>query len=189
MGRLADLVEAIELKPFADLNPEDVERIRAIRNEPEVRRNMYTDHEIAVEEHLRWMDRTITRDDVEMSAVVFEQRIVGTVGLSAIVPAHARAEWAFYLTKEVQGKGLGSALEFKFLERAFAERCLHKLNCEVLTFNTAVVALHKKFGFREEGIRRDHILRNGEWIDAILLGMTDAEWAEQRSVLRQRLFK
>ena len=49
--------------------------------------------------------------------------------------------------------------------------------------------MHKKFGFREEGVRRDHIFRNGEWIDAILLGMTAAEWTEQETILRERLFK
>lgn len=189
MGRLVDLVEAIAFKPFRDLSPKESEQVLAIRNDPEVRNNMYTDHEIGLAEHDRWMERTIGRDDVDMSAVVFEGRIAGAVGLTAIAPAHGRAEWAFYLAREVHGKGLGSALEFKFLNWAFAERRLHKLNCEVLSFNTAVIALHKKFGFREEGVRRDHICRDDEWIDTVLLGMTETEWSDQSAILRQRLFK
>jgi UDP-4-amino-4,6-dideoxy-N-acetyl-beta-L-altrosamine N-acetyltransferase len=189
MKRLMDIVDAIELKPFSDLSADESERILAIRNEPEVRQNMYTDHEIALAEHNAWVDRTIKRDDVEMFAVVFDNEIVGAIGLTSIVQAQRRSEWAFYLSTSVQGRGLGSALEFKFLTWVFSDRALHKLNAEVLRFNEPVIALHKKFGFREEGVRRDHIFRNGEGIDAVLLGMTEAEWSEQSAVLRQRLFK
>lgn len=189
MGRLALLVEAIELKPFKDLSAAESERILAIRNEAEVRKNMYTDHEIGLDEHRIWMERTVDRADMEMFAVVLEGQIAGAVGLSAIVSQHARAEWAFYLSQDIQGKGLGSALEFKFLEWAFGERGLHKLNCEVLSFNTAVIGLHKKFGFHEEGVRREHIYRDDEWIDTVLLGITQQEWVDQSAAMRQRLFK
>ncbi len=189
MGRLLDLVEAIELKPFADLNSQEAEHILAIRNEGDIRKNMYTDQVIELAEHVSWMDRTSARDDVLWFAVLFQGQISGAVGLTTIVAAHARAEWAFYISKEVHGKGLGSALEFKFLDWAFSKRKLHKLNCEVLAFNTAVIALHKKFGFREEGVRRDHIYRAGERIDTVLLGITASEWQEQVIALRERLFK
>ena len=189
MKSLMDLVEAIELKPFADLGYAESERVLAIRNEPEVRRNMYTDHEIGIQEHREWLARTNSRGDVKMFAVVFDGQIVGAIGLTSIVPAQLRAEWAFYLSAATQGRGLGSALEFKFLDWVFADQRLHKLNCEVLRFNGPVIALHKKFGFREEGVRRDHVVRDGEWIDTILLGMTAAEWAEQEAILRERLFK
>jgi UDP-4-amino-4,6-dideoxy-N-acetyl-beta-L-altrosamine N-acetyltransferase len=189
MKRLMDVVEAIELKPFKVLSSDESERILAIRNEPEVRRNMYTDHEVGTGEHKAWMERTVHRDDVEMFAVIFEGELVGAIGLTSIVPAQRRSEWAFYLSASVQGRGLGSALEFKFLNWVFCDKGLHKLNAEVLRFNGPVIALHKKFGFREEGVRRDQIFRNGEWIDAVLIGMTETEWSDQSAILRERLFK
>src|SRR6266550_861345 len=130
-----DLVEAIELKPFSDLSTAESERILTIRNEPEVRRNMYTDHEIGIEEHRAWLARTNSCDDAKMFAVVLEGEIVGAIGLTSIIPAHRRAEWAFYLSAATQGRGLGSALEFKFLDWVFSDQQLHKLNCEVLSFN------------------------------------------------------
>jgi len=189
MRRLLDLVQAIELKSFAELAPETSERILAIRNEPEVRKNMYTDQEIGSNEHRAWMQRTIGRNDAKMFAVLLGDQVVGAIGLTSIVPVHRRAEWAFYVSKTTQGKGLGSALEFKFLDWVFSDERLHKLNCEVLSFNGPVIALHKRFGFREEGIRRDHIFRDGQWIDAVLLGITADEWSDQQSTLRERLFK
>jgi RimJ/RimL family protein N-acetyltransferase len=162
---------------------------------------MYTDHEIGAQEHKEWLERTIGRDDVEMFAVILVGAIVGAVGLTSIAPAQRRSDWVFYLSCSVRGEAFGatndglfalallSALEFKFLNWAFGDKGLHKLNGEVLRFNEAVIALHKKFGFSEEGVRRDHIFRNGEWIDAVLLGMTEEEWSDRSAILRERLFK
>lgn len=189
MKRMIQLVDEISLKPFAALDAKQSEQIRAIRNEPDVRNNMYTNHEISGDEHDAWMKRAAADERTQMFAVEVDSAIVGAVGLTAMAPAHRRSEWAFYLSHSTQGKGIGSALEFKFLNLAFGDFGLHKLNCEVLAFNEAVIALHKKFGFREEGVRRAHISRDGQWIDTILLGMTAGEWREQEALLRQRLFK
>lgn len=189
MKRLIQLVEEIRLKPFVALDASESAQILAIRNEPEVRDNMYTNHEIGPGEHESWMNRLASDERTRMFAVEVDTVIVGAVGLTAMVPAHRRSEWAFYLSQSTQGKGIGSALEFKFLNLAFGEFELKKLNCEVLAFNSPVVALHKKFGFKEEGVRRAHICRDGQWIDTILLGITAEEWREQEALLRQRLFK
>lgn len=201
MKPLTAVVDAIELKAFKNLRSAESERILAIRNEPEVRRNMYTDHEIGLAEHQDWMARTMGRNDVEMFAIVLEGQIVGAVGLTSLVAAQRRSDWVFYLSSSISGETFGatndglfalallSALEFKFLSWAFGEKGLHKLNGEVLRFNEAVIAFHKKFGFQEEGVRRDHIFRNGEWIDAVLLGMTESEWSARSAILRDRLFK
>ena len=123
MKSLMDLVEAIELKPFADLGYAESERVLAIRNEPEVRRNMYTDHEIGIQEHREWLARTNSRGDVKMFAVVFDGQIVGAIGLTSIVPAQLRAEWAFYLSAATQGRGLGSRLSGFCIRNGTPGRC------------------------------------------------------------------
>jgi len=189
LKRLIQLVDEISLKPFGELDAAESEQIRVIRNEPDIRDNMYTNHEISHSEHLAWMKRIAADEQTLMFAVELDSTIIGAIGLTSIVRAHRRSEWAFYLSESTQGKGLGSALEFKFLNWAFGEINLNKLNCEVLAFNASVIALHKKFGFREEGVRRAHICREGKWIDTILLGMTAEEWRDQEAILRQRLFK
>lgn len=178
-------VQALSLTPIQELDRQGHLKILEMRNQPEVRKNMYTAHEISEAEHLRWID-SLT-DKTRFFAVLFDGVIVGGISLNAISHADRRADWAFYLDGSTQGKGIGSALEFKFLDYAFED--LQKLNCEVLDFNKPVIGLHKKFGFAEEGIRRRHIYRDGVYHDAHLLGITAEEWQERRLELTQGAFR
>ena len=50
------------------------------------------------------------------------------------------------------------------------------MNCEVIETNGAVVKLHKKFGFMEEGFRRENIIKNIQRIGVFFLGLTKSDW-------------
>ncbi len=179
--RALALLDGLKLEPIAKLSRNDQLEILRIRNQAGVRNNMYTNHVIGEAEHLSWIERLASASHTQFFAVFNEGHIIGGVSLNAISPENKRADWAFYLDEATQGKGFGSALEFKFLDYAFLEMELQKLNCEVLEFNKPVVALHERFGFVEEGFRRNHILRDGKSYGAHLLGITKDEWAERRA--------
>lgn len=179
----------LELRPILDIPPGEQARILWMRNQEPVRRNMYSDHIITEDEHQAWLEQLRTSDDTKFFAVYVDGFLGGGVSLNAINRTHKRADWAFYLGATIQGSGMGSALEFKFLDYAFNDEGLEKLNCEVLAFNAAVVRLHKKFGFVEEGVRRNHILRDGEPVDAVLLGITKEEWAARRPNLEKVIMR
>ena len=66
---------------------------------------------------------------------------------------------------------------------------LEKLNCEVIETNKAVVSLHKKFGFIEEGFRRENIIKNGMRIGVSLLGLTKSKWMESRASVASKYHK
>ena len=166
----------LQFLDLASLNHERLMQVLAIRNQPGVRQNMYTDHVIEADEHLAWIDRLRRSKDTRFFAVLHDGEIVGGVGVSSINALHKRADWAFYLSEECQGRGIGSALERQFVTMAFDKFGIEKLNCEVISFNDRVVQMHEKFGFRCEGVRRDHVIRNGRKYDAVLLGITKDEW-------------
>jgi RimJ/RimL family protein N-acetyltransferase len=46
-----------------------------------------------------------------------------------------------------------------------------------------VVKMHQKFGFPIEGVGRKNILRGGERIDVVLLGITIEEWLARRPLV------
>lgn len=186
---LIDTTRRLELKPLADWSDAEASAILSIRNQEAVRANMYRSHVISQEEHQSWIERLSGDDRTEFFAVYLDGGLVGGVSLSQIDADNGRAEWAFYLDGTVQGRGLGSALEFRFLDYVLVEKGLYKLNCEVLSFNEAVIRLHKKFGFVEEGIRREHISREGKRLDTTLLGITAGEWLQKRSELLKGAFR
>lgn len=156
-----ELADDLRLRDITELNWTEQLRLLELRNQENVRNNMYTNHIITEDEHIGWIARLKGADHTKFFAVFLDGKIIGGISLTAISRPNKRADWAFYLDENLQGRGLGSALEFKFLDYVFLDNDFEKLNCEVLDFNKAVVSLHKKFGFVEEGFRRNHILRGG----------------------------
>ncbi len=158
----------------------------AWRNAPTVRANMYTRHEIGLEEHLKWWAKCNGRNDQSYHMYEFAGSPQGIVAFSAIDPVNKNASWAFYASPDAP-KGTGSRMEFLALEHAFSHLALHKLKCEVLAFNIAVIRLHEKFGFKEEGVFRQEHLVEDTFVDIYRLGILAAEWRERRDVIAEKL--
>jgi len=155
-------------------------KIRLLRNQEDVRKFMYTSHEISEAEHNNWLGSLDGNPKQEVFVVMLEDEPVGVVSLNAINETNKTADWAFYIDGQFQGKGLGSLIEFKLLDYAFNNVGLEKLNCEVLESNPLVIKMHQKFGFSIEGIRRKNIAKDELRLDVVLLGITQEEWAVQR---------
>ncbi|TFW18186.1 UDP-4-amino-4,6-dideoxy-N-acetyl-beta-L-altrosamine N-acetyltransferase [Massilia arenosa] len=171
---------SVEFAPLTEQGPDVIERIRTLRNEPEVRKYMYSDHVISPEEHANWIGSLPTNKRMRVWAVMYHGAVEGLVSLSAIDQKQKSAEWAFYLSPEMQGKGVGGVVEFKLLDLAFGELGLEKLNCEVLATNPKVIEMHQKFGFALEGVRRANVIKDGQRIDVALLGILPHEWQDKR---------
>src|SRR4051794_39734891 len=70
-----------------------------------------------------------------------------------------------------RGRGVGSALLAAAIDWA-QERGLHKLCLSVWPHNAAAIALYRRFGFVEEGLRVKHYRRaSGELWDALEMGL------------------
>jgi len=180
----ATLCRDILLREISSLDTRSQLRIREIRNEPSIRKVMYTDHEIQLEEHKGWLDQ-LKRDRCRIAFAVMDEARgpIGMVGLNSLDRRHRKSDWAFYLTENERG-GLGAALEFAFLDFVFGRLALEKLNCEVIEGNDAVVRMHKRFGFEEEGFRRSNIEKGGVRIGVHFLGLQKSAWVAERSNIR-----
>jgi UDP-4-amino-4,6-dideoxy-N-acetyl-beta-L-altrosamine N-acetyltransferase len=169
----------VVLKVITECSQEEQSRVREIRNQGGVRKWMYTDHEISLEEHHAWLNRLKTDDRQIVFVVFLDGVVVGVVSVNALDRRHSRSDWAFYLDENTRG-GLGSALEYSFLNFVFDDLKLDKLNCEVIEGNDAVVKLHHKFGFEDEGFRKSNIEKGGERLGVYFLGMTRSKWLSVR---------
>jgi RimJ/RimL family protein N-acetyltransferase len=70
-----------------------------------------------------------------------------------------------------RGRGVGTALVAAAIDWARA-RGLHKLTLSVFSHNDAAIALYRKLGFVDEGLRKKQIRRaNGELWDLIEMGL------------------
>lgn len=156
------------------------------RNSPEVRANMYTRHEISIDEHLAWWAGIQGRGDVRYHMFESAGRPLGIVGFTRIDQTNGNASWAFYAAPNAP-RGTGSQMEFLALEHAFGPMGLHKLYCEVLDFNQPVVRLHEKFGFRIEGTLREHHRLDASHVGIVQLGILAQEWQQMRADMAKRI--
>ncbi|TBU91662.1 UDP-4-amino-4,6-dideoxy-N-acetyl-beta-L-altrosamine N-acetyltransferase [Stutzerimonas kirkiae] len=170
------------------INPEELELMLAWRNAPSVRANMYTRHEISLAEHLAWWSRIQGRSDQKYFMYEFQGAPLGIVAFTGIDRTNQNSSWAFYASPQAQ-KGTGSKMEFVALEYAFRNIQLHKLCCEVLAFNTPVIKLHQKFGFKVEGVLREQHMVDEAFVDIYRLGVLASEWAVQREEMLHKLLK
>ena len=182
----ASPARTLTLKPLVSCSLEQQTRVREVRNQPGIRASMYTDHEIGLNEHLGWISRLKSDKAQLVFAVLNEEGMpVGVVSVNDIDTRHRKADWAFYLDERERG-GLGAALEATLIDHVFGELGLEKLNCEVIETNEAVVKMHKKFGFVEEGFRRENIEKDGRRIGVFFLGLTKADWLRGRAEVLEK---
>lgn len=171
------------------LAEDDLMLVRAWRNAPEVRRNMYSKHEISEAEHQAWFCRL--KNDAQSCWLVHEDtdgQPDGVVYFTQLQPDKGSAFWGFYAGENAR-RGIGTRMEFDALEKAFYNFGLHKLNCEVLSSNGHVVNLHKKFGFKEEGLFRDFHFDGENYHNVVRLGILATEWATKRDEIQVRMAK
>jgi UDP-4-amino-4,6-dideoxy-N-acetyl-beta-L-altrosamine N-acetyltransferase len=177
----------IELIP---LNQEHLELVRKWRNSKEVGQYMYTDDFISPEQQLKWFKNVSTSDKYEYWMISYQDNLLGVVNLYDIDPRNKRTFWAFYLgDSSVRGVGIGGKVEYHILSYVFDELKFHKLCCEVLGFNEAVIKMHKKYGFKEEGIFKEHINKNNQFYDVYRLAIFNTDWEENKENIFKKVYR
>jgi RimJ/RimL family protein N-acetyltransferase len=78
------------------------------------------------------------------------------------------------LRPSFQDRGLGSEATRLILDHSFAIG-LHRVGLEVYAFNPRARRVYEKAGFVYEGTRRDALLWNGEWTDAIVMSVLETD--------------
>lgn len=160
-----------------EMSFDDLKMILPWRNDPSVRRNMYTHHVIKWEEHVAWFER-VRKDNTRRDFIyTINNKTRGVVCFTELNEVSRNAFWAFYSDQSAP-PGTGIAMEYLALNMAFSELNLHKLNCEVLDINPPVINMHKKVGFTIEGTFRDFHFNGERYCDVIRLGMLASEWFE-----------
>ena len=155
----------------------DLEMVLQWRNHPDVRRYMYTSHEISFEEHSAWFKRT--NDDPNVHLMIYEANGRG-LGFVNIVCGRCGsiADWGFYLSPEA-GKGTGQSLGNAALAHAFEDLQLHKLCGQALRFNERSIAFHHRLGFTQEGVLREQHFDGTVYHDVLCFGLLRHEWQQK----------
>jgi diamine N-acetyltransferase len=78
------------------------------------------------------------------------------------------------------GQGLGRKLLAEAAARAFNEHGAHRFFLDVFVNNGRARHVYEFFGFREEGIMREAIYRDGTWHSLILMSLLEDEYRARK---------
>lgn len=154
----------------------DLERVLIWRNSDRIRSQMYSDEIISLKNHLAWFERA--DQDPTKTNYLFELngKPAGVISVTGIDLHHRKCYWGFYLGEENLPKGTGFAMGRLALDEIFSVLQMEKVYGEVFDFNEASIAFHRKLGFRQEGLLREHAFKNNARRNVILFGLLKREY-------------
>lgn len=154
----------------------DLEMVLAWRNHPEVRRYMYTQHEITLDEHRRWFE--LSAANASRHLLVFEAAGVplGFINFNLLGGGEV-ADWGFYAAPDAP-KGSGRQLGQAALQYAFTTLGLHKICGQALAYNERSISFHRRLGFQQEGLLRDQHFDGERYHSIICFGLLQQEWQQ-----------
>ena len=140
-------MENIKLLNFIDLNMEEKEMILKWRNHPDIRKWMYNQDEIKLEEHLNFIDSLKLRKDKLYFLVKKEDEFIGVIDFLDL--DKKEIFYGIYSNPNSKIMGVGRILNEISIDFAFNSLKAHKLKLEVFEDNIQVRNLYKKYKFRE----------------------------------------
>ena len=92
---------------------------------------------------------------------------VGCIDLFDFEPYHRHAAIGMLVDSRYRHKGYGEAMLKQLEEFAARHLNIHLLYCDIAASNIACLALYKKNGYREVGVRKEWIWNGNSWEDAV----------------------
>ncbi len=108
--------------------------------------------------------------------------LIGYIALSNIAWSTRTADLGIYIGQIAnRGKGWGTEAISLLLDYAFDELNLHRVQLDVVDYNSAAIRAYDQLGFFNEGVRRQHGERDGKRYDVLLFGVLAGEWRDRRA--------
>ena len=110
--------------------------------------------------------------------IFYQDQMVGMISLHAINYLANKAAIGYWLDKDYEGKGIITSSVKVLMEYGFNELGLNRIEIGAGVPNTRSRAIPEKLGFKLEGIMRENMLLNGQYIDMALYAMLKSEYKE-----------
>jgi UDP-4-amino-4,6-dideoxy-N-acetyl-beta-L-altrosamine N-acetyltransferase len=152
----------------------DLPIVLSWRNHEDVRRFMFTQHVISMDEHISWFARASVDPNRHLLIYQMGDKPLGFINIHEIA-AGGIAEWGFYAAPDAP-RGTGSALGRSVLQHAFQALNLHKLCGHAIEFNERSIRFHLSLGFLKEGVLQKQHFDGESYHDVWCFGLLAETW-------------
>src|SRR5277367_6010263 len=154
---------------FRSATQADTAQICALERLPEFRTMVGS---WAEAEHMRMLA------DPDVRYIVAEDpsgRIAAFAILRGLLSEHKQVELKRVVVR-TPNQGVGRELLTEVADRVFGEYSAHRMFLDVFVTNDRARHVYENFGFREEGIMRDVIYRDGAYHSLVLMSLLETEY-------------
>jgi ribosomal-protein-serine acetyltransferase len=150
-------------------------------------------------EWLPWLDTSIKPEDTLLfirttqqqfenndgfaAGIWYKNAIVGTIGFHKVDWLNRSVEIGYWLDADCQGKGIITRACRAFIDHAFNEWHLHRVQIRCATGNQKSCRIPERLGFVREGLQRQAEFLYDHYADLIVYGMLEQEWKDKRNVI------
>lgn len=162
------------------LEPEDMEILRNIANDPEVENLVGGwSFPICKKTQMDWYESIINNKNNLRFAI--ETKDEGVIGMADLKNIDWKNRIAFHGikigNKDYRGKGYGKDVVFTIMKYAFEELQLNRLDANILEYNIASKNLYvDKCGWKIEGVRRNYIFKGNKYHNQYMVGILKEEY-------------
>ncbi|MFF3498248.1 GNAT family N-acetyltransferase [Streptomyces sp. NPDC003247] len=176
--------ERTVLRPFVEA---DAEGMWEIIGDAEVIRFTFPPNGELTLEHLRSWYATRSGSPDRLDLAVTDRatgELVGEVVLYEWDPDARSCTFRTLIGPRGRDRGIGTEATRLVVGYGFERLGLHRIQLEVYGDNARARRVYEKAGFVVEGVRREAALRDGVWVDEVLMALLDREWAALTATAR-----
>lgn len=143
---------------------------------------------------LSWVDKTNSRDDIQrflkesmennsngsqfVTVITYANAVAGTLGFHRIDMTQSTAELGYWLSSEVQGKGIMTRVVQALVTHIFKTKAINRIEIRVAVPNQKSKAIPLRLGFHLDGILREGIILHKKFYDLEVYSVLKREWQE-----------
>lgn len=126
-----------------------------------------------------WFEKHSKCGDLLFIICKCNNKEIGIIGLSEIDNRNRNAKFGrFFVGRKFRGNGYGKDAIIMILNYAFKHLNLHSVYLDTFKSNIRVINFYEKIGFKQEGIKQDHVYKNGKYNDLTCMRILKRDWIE-----------
>jgi RimJ/RimL family protein N-acetyltransferase len=149
-------------------------------NDAEIMRLLGRRHQLSMAEEEKWYDDYLKSGKSRIFAIEEENgKHIGNIGIHNIDNENRSASLGIVIgEKERWGRGYGTDALVTILRYAFKELGLHKVSLRVFQNNERAIKSYKGCGFKQEGMMREQVFKDGRFHNLFAMSILDREFDE-----------
>lgn len=169
------------------MTEKDLNMVLSWRNQDYVRKMMYNSEIISNKEHSEWFNKVKNSTTSEAKIFYFDRKPYGVVNIHQIEYSNRTCEWSFYIGEKGAPSGIGTIMGCLAIDYIFNHLQLRKLCAEVMEYNDKSLHFHKRLGFKQEGLLKEHVKKEEKYVDIYLFSMFKSEWLKHSIELKEKI--